>query len=96
MKVLPARLAGGACHFAPRTLFAATKNEEENPMRAYAVKLFCEPIAEITVPDPHPKGTEVVIEVTRCGVCHSDLHLQEGYYDLGGGKKLSLADRGVT
>ena len=34
--------------------------------------------------------------MTRCGVCHSDLHLQEGYYDLGGGKKLSLADRGVT
>ncbi|MBR1222594.1 alcohol dehydrogenase catalytic domain-containing protein [Bradyrhizobium sp. U87765 SZCCT0131] len=65
-------------------------------MRAYAVKMFCEPIAEIDVPDPQPKGAEVVIEVTRCGVCHSDLHLQEGYYDLGGGKKLSLADRGVT
>src|SRR5690606_34270267 len=31
----------------------------------------------------------------RCGVCHSDLHLQEGFYDLGGGKKLSVADRGV-
>jgi len=34
--------------------------------------------------------------VTRCGVCHSDLHIHEGYYDLGGGKKLSLADRGVN
>jgi len=65
-------------------------------MRAYAVKMFCEPIVEIELPDPQPKGTEVVIEVTRGGVCHSDLHLQEGFYDLGGGKKLSLADRGVT
>jgi D-arabinose 1-dehydrogenase-like Zn-dependent alcohol dehydrogenase len=65
-------------------------------MRAYAVKMFCEPVVEIDVADPQPKGTEVVIEVTRCGVCHSDLHLQEGFYDLGGGKKLSLADRGVT
>jgi alcohol dehydrogenase, propanol-preferring len=64
-------------------------------MRAYAVKMFCEPVVEIDLADPRPKGTEVVIDVTRCGVCHSDLHLQEGYYDLGGGKKLSLADRGV-
>ncbi len=65
-------------------------------MRAYAVKMFCEPIAEIERADPQPRGTEVVIDVTRCGVCHSDLHLQDGFYDLGGGKKLSLADRGVS
>jgi propanol-preferring alcohol dehydrogenase len=65
-------------------------------MRSYAVKLFCEPIVEMEFPDPQPKGTEVVIDVTRCGVCHSDLHLQDGYYDIGGGKRLNLADRGVT
>lgn len=65
-------------------------------MRAYAVKIFCEPVAEIDLSDPRPKGTEVVIDVTRCGVCHSDLHLQDGFYDLGGGKKLSLADRGIN
>ena len=29
------------------------------------------------------------------GVCHSDLHLSDGYFDLGGGKRLSLADRGM-
>ena len=29
------------------------------------------------------------------GVCHSDLHLADGYFDLGGGKKLSLEDRGM-
>lgn len=65
-------------------------------MRSYAVTFFCAPVEAIDTPAPQPKGTEVVIEVTRCGVCHSDLHLQEGYYDLGGGKKLSLADRGVN
>ena len=65
-------------------------------MRAYAVKMFCEPVEPIEQPDPQPKGTEVVIEVTRCGVCHSDLHIQDGYYDLGGGKRLSLGDRGVS
>lgn len=65
-------------------------------MRSYAVKFFCEPLVALDTPPPEPKGSEVVVEVMRCGVCHSDLHLQEGYYDLGGGKKLSLADRGVA
>ena len=34
--------------------------------------------------------------MTHCGVCHSDLHIWEGYYDIGGGKKMSLKDRGVV
>lgn len=64
-------------------------------MRSYAVQFFCEPLEPLDTPAPTPTGTEVLVDVTRCGVCHSDLHIQEGYYDLGGGKKLSLADRGV-
>ena len=51
---------------------------------------------EIELPTPEPKGTEVLLEVTHCGVCHSDLHIWEGYYDVGGGQKMSLVDRGVT
>lgn len=65
-------------------------------MRAYAVQCFCEPIVPIERSDPNPTGTEVVIEVTRCGVCHTDIHIQDGYYDLGGGKRLNLQDRGIT
>ena len=65
-------------------------------MRAYAVNCFCEPLVAVERPEPRPAGTEVVIEVTRCGVCHSDLHIQDGYYDLGGGKRMNLQDRGVT
>jgi alcohol dehydrogenase/propanol-preferring alcohol dehydrogenase len=38
----------------------------------------------------------VLLETTHCGVCHSDLHIWEGSYDLGGGKKMSLKDRGVV
>src|SRR6266480_2110549 len=38
-------------------------------------------------PTPKPQGTEVLVRVEACGVCHSDLHLQEGYFDLGGGDK---------
>ena len=65
-------------------------------MRAWAVVENGAPLKEIELPTPEPKGTEVLLEVTHCGVCHSDLHIWEGYYDIGGGKKMSLKDRGVT
>lgn len=44
---------------------------------------------------PRPTGTEVLVRVDYCGVCHSDVHIHEGYYDLGGGKKLQLEERGI-
>ena len=65
-------------------------------MRAWAVVENGAPLKELELPTPEPKGTEVLIEVTHCGVCHSDLHIWEGYYDIGGGKKMSLKDRGVV
>jgi D-arabinose 1-dehydrogenase-like Zn-dependent alcohol dehydrogenase len=46
-------------------------------------------------PTPAPKGSEVLLKVLAAGVCHSDLHLADGWFDLGGGKRLSLADRGM-
>lgn len=30
------------------------------------------------------------MKVGHCGVCHSDVHLQDGYFDLGGGKQLDV------
>jgi alcohol dehydrogenase, propanol-preferring len=65
-------------------------------MRAWAVVENGQPLKEIELPTPEPTGTEVLLETTHCGVCHSDLHIWEGYYDVGGGQKMSLADRGVT
>src|ERR1700729_4168398 len=65
-------------------------------MRAWAVVENGAPLKELELPTPEPKGTEVLIEVTHCGVCHSDLHIWEGYYDIGGGKHMSLKDRGVV
>jgi D-arabinose 1-dehydrogenase-like Zn-dependent alcohol dehydrogenase len=45
--------------------------------------------------DPTPKGAEVVLKVIAAGVCHSDLHIWDGYYDIGQGQKLKLLDRGI-
>ena len=65
-------------------------------MHAWAVVENGAPLVRIEKPTPEPTGTEVLIEVTHCGVCHSDLHFCDGYYELGGGKRFMLAERGVT
>jgi alcohol dehydrogenase len=48
---------------------------------------LCETVADI----PMPRASEVLVRVECCGVCHSDLHIQDGYFDLGGGKQLDIA-----
>ena len=65
-------------------------------MRAWAVVENGAPLQAIDLPTPEPTGTQVLLEVTHCGVCHSDLHVWEGTYDLGGGQTMRLKDRGVT
>ena len=47
-------------------------------------------------PTPAPKGHEVLVRVEACGICHSDLHIWDGYFDLGEGSKLALADIGAS
>jgi alcohol dehydrogenase/propanol-preferring alcohol dehydrogenase len=64
-------------------------------MSAWAIVANNEPLQAIEQAPMHPQGTEVVLQVTHAGVCHSDLHLWHGYYNMGGGKKMMLADRGV-
>jgi D-arabinose 1-dehydrogenase-like Zn-dependent alcohol dehydrogenase len=54
-------------------------------MTAYAT-----PLCETVVEAPEPQGSEVLVRISRCGVCHSDLHLQDGYFSLGGDKKLDV------
>lgn len=49
------------------------------------------PLSETVADLPDPTGTEVIVRVGHCGVCHSDLHLHEGHFDLGGGRKLNVA-----
>lgn len=44
---------------------------------------------------PDPSGVQVLIQVTAAGLCHSDLHLQKGYMDLGEEGRLTFAERGA-
>jgi len=54
---------------------------------------FGEPLQARDYPTPEPNGTEVLLKVSACGVCHSDLHIWEGSFDLGGGQKMDLLQR---
>lgn len=64
--------------------------------QVWAVVEHGSPLQKIEKPIPEPTGTEVLVRVTHCGVCHSDLHFQEGYYEMGAGKRIYLKDRGAT
>src|SRR3954464_9126399 len=67
------------------------------PMKSFKVADFKAPLQEFDEATPQPSGTQVLIKVKAAGVCHSDLHIWEGGYDLGHGRKpLSLKDRGVS
>jgi propanol-preferring alcohol dehydrogenase len=65
-------------------------------MRSFQVCRCGEPMQFAERIDPRPTSSEVLLKVLAAGVCHSDLHIWEGFYDLGHGKKLLLQDRGVT
>jgi len=66
-------------------------------MKSFKVADFNAPLQEVDEPTPQPGGTQVLLKVKAAGVCHSDLHIWEGGYELGHGRKpLSLKDRGVS
>ncbi len=60
-------------------------------MDSYRVTAFGAPLVLQSEPTPVPEGREVLIRTTGCGVCHSDVHLHEGNFDLGGGRKVDMS-----
>src|SRR5437868_7596555 len=64
-------------------------------MQRQSLVKFDAPLCETIVETPKPQGKEVLVRIERCGLCHSDLHIQDGYADLGGGKRLDTT-RGTT
>src|SRR5215471_1563531 len=64
-------------------------------MLSYDIADYGAALKRIERPTPKPQGTEVLVKVVAAGVCHSDVHIWEGYFDMGGGKKFMMADRGM-
>ena len=59
-------------------------------MYCEAITEFGKPLQRIEGPTPTPTGTEVLVRVEHCGVCHSDVHIHDGYFDMGGAAKMPL------
>jgi propanol-preferring alcohol dehydrogenase len=47
-------------------------------MRAMVLEAAGEPLAQRELPDPKPAEGQVLIEVSACGVCRTDLHILDG------------------
>ena len=65
-------------------------------MQNYEVVEHGKPLQSVIRETPKPQGAELLVRITHSGVCHSDLHIWDGYFDLGGGKKFYVKDRGCV
>ncbi len=58
--------------------------------RRQSLTAYGNPLCETVADLPIPKGSEVLVRIARCGVCHSDLHMQDGYFRMADGKQLDV------
>ena len=59
-------------------------------LTAQSLTAYGAPLCETLLDCPQRTGTQVLVRIARCGVCHSDLHMQDGYFLLGDGKQLDV------
>jgi D-arabinose 1-dehydrogenase-like Zn-dependent alcohol dehydrogenase len=64
-------------------------------MLSYDVVEWGKPLQKREHETPKPTGSEVLLKLKYCGVCHSDVHIRDGYFDMGGGKRFHMSDRGM-
>ncbi len=64
-------------------------------MKAARIVRVNEPLQVQELQTPKPKDSQVLIKIQSSGVCHSDVHVWEGYYEGIDGQPLKTADRGV-
>jgi len=63
-------------------------------MRSFKITAFGAALTDMQSETPAPTGTEVLLRVDACGACHSDVHIRDGYFDLGSEGHMDLS-RGV-
>jgi propanol-preferring alcohol dehydrogenase len=64
-------------------------------MKAARIVKLNEPLQVQELQTPTPKGTQVLIKIQSSGLCHSDVHVWEGYYEGIEGQQIKTTDRGV-
>jgi D-arabinose 1-dehydrogenase-like Zn-dependent alcohol dehydrogenase len=69
----------------------SVRRPESVSMRSFKFAGYGEAVSEVVGESPAPQGSEVLLNVEACGVCHSDLHVLDGFFELGDGKRLDLS-----
>ena len=64
-------------------------------MKSYQITEWGGPLHYAEKPTPTPAGREVLLRITAAGICHSDLHIQDGFFDLGEGNRVDFAKLGA-
>jgi 6-hydroxyhexanoate dehydrogenase len=64
--------------------------------RCYCLTRHFAPLERRDEEVPQVKAGEILVRISAAGVCHSDIHIWEGHYDLGSDKKITLKDRGIA
>lgn len=59
-------------------------------MKSEKMIAYGEALQTVEEETPIPQGTEVLVRTSHCGVCHSDLHVHEGFFALAGDQKLDV------
>ena len=62
-------------------------------MKSQQIIDYGKPLCSTETERPVPSGTQVLVSVHSCGVCHSDLHLQDGFFELGNERKLDTTGK---
>ena len=65
-------------------------------MKSQSMMEYGEPLRDMTHDLPTPVGTQVLMAIKHCGVCHSDIHIHDGYFKLGGDKTTGRFDPVAT
>ncbi len=63
-------------------------------MRSFKITAFGSPLTSTQSETPAAAGTQVLLKIAACGACHSDVHIRDGYFDLGSEGRMDLS-RGV-
>jgi alcohol dehydrogenase, propanol-preferring len=64
-------------------------------LKSYDIVEWGRPLQAVIRDTPVPRGEQVLVRVEACGVCHSDLHIRDGFLDMGPDRKVSFEALGL-
>ncbi len=60
-------------------------------MKSFQITEYGAALGEADAANLVPTDGEVLVRVAGCGVCHSDVHIWHGHFDMGDGRKIDMS-----